>query len=474
MINGIDQAIGRRDFMKGAAASAASLACWRAWAAKNEVPSYYADYLAGVERKVRGLAKTCEAGFFFITDTHVKTNHRRSGLLIAELIRRTGLDRVLCGGDFVEAFGMNYPTDKAAVDFAVDTFTSQWAVPIREAGGRLYSAKGNHDFSVRHSPAPEDAANGFTYSGVEAKKILLGRWTERDVVTNPSDPSGCYYYTDDAKAKVRYIVADTTDSENPGNTAWGVIYGIHEAQLRWLAESAFGTVPDGYGVVVMHHIPVTTLVGTEGDRKRYAGLRTLLEEYRRRGKGTVEGVAYDFSKARGEIFMDLTGHFHAERQAFQSGVLHVTEPCDAAYMDYIYGSAPWCGELPAKKRGTVFEQTFGIVQIDRKRGIVHITRVGGGQDRAIHTVPRRLKVGESFRFSPRILKDAVKFGVYDCDRIGFKPNPANRYCRLVEYKNEFASVSADGTVCGRSAGEAMVVAMNDRFEKEILPVVIHG
>jgi hypothetical protein len=459
--------------MKGAVASAISLQYWRTFAAKNNVPSYYVNYLAGVESKVLKLAKTCETGFFFITDPHVKYNHRMSGLLMAELIRRTGLNRVLCGGDFVEAFGEKYPSDKAAVDFAINTFTSLWVRPLREVGGRLYCAKGNHDFTVRHSLKEKDADRGFTYSGIEARKILVDRWTERDVETNPSDPSGCYYYADDAKAKVRYIVADTTDSEIPGNTAWGVQYGIHEIQLRWLIESAFGTVPEGYGIVVMHHIPVTTIVGAEGERKRYTGLRTILEQYQCRGKGTVDGVRYDFSNARGEILLDLTGHFHAERQTFQNGILHVTEPCDAAYMDYVYGSAPWCGELPAKKRGTVFEQTFGIVQIDRVRKIVHITRVGGGQDRAIHLLPRRLEVGGSFRFSPCCLNGASKFGVYDCDKIKFKPNPASKYCKLIEYKNEFASVSPEGTVRGCKEGVAMVVAMNDFLEKEILPVVIH-
>jgi len=348
---------GRREFIKGAVAMVA-VARWRAWAGENGLPEYYGEHLAKVEAKVRALMKSCAGGFFFITDPHVKSNHCKSGLLIAELIRRTGLDLVLCGGDIVEAYGAGYPADKDAVDFAIDRFTSLWVKPVRAVGGRMYSAKGNHDFTVRHSMRPEDGNKGFTYSGAEARKIIIDGWTERDIVTNESDPNGCYYYLDDAKAKIRYIVADTTDSETAGNTGWGVHYGIHAVQLKWLAGVALKTVPQGFGVVVMHHIPTTTVVGNDGDRSRFAEFRGLLEAYQRRGRFAADGVEYVFSDARGEILVDLTGHHHAERQTFQNGVLHITEPCDAAYKDYVYGSTPWCGSLPEKKRGTVSEQTL--------------------------------------------------------------------------------------------------------------------
>ena len=33
-----------------------------------------------------------------------------------------------------------------------------------------------------------------------------------NTVTNPDDPEACYYYVDFPEKKIRYIVADTTDS----------------------------------------------------------------------------------------------------------------------------------------------------------------------------------------------------------------------------------------------------------------------
>ena len=443
----------RRGFIGGMTAAVA-LAEWKAWAAAEGLPEYYAGHLAAVTEKVRTLARECGDGFWFVTDPHVKSNHCKSGRIIAELIRRTGLRRVLCGGDLPEAFGDKYPLDKAAVDFAIDRFREHWVTPIRAAGGRLYSAKGNHDFTVRHSPAKEDATRGYTYSGAAARGFIVGEWTEKDIVTNPDDPVACYYYVDNPETRLRYVVADTTDSETSGDVAWGVRYGVHDVQLKWLEEKAFGTLPAGYDAVVMHHIPVTGVVGSEKDRQLFTNLRELLERFGDR------------------ILLDLTGHEHAERQTFQNGILHVTEPCDAAYGDYINGSAPWCGPLPRKAGGTIYEQTLDAVQIDRKRGLVHFTRVGGGQDRTIHLAATTVKVGDRLPFRATLVQDGVTFACYDGDGIQFKPNPNNRYNPFVEYKNEFATITSDGLLTAIRPGPVMVLARDGKLNKEIFPVTV--
>lgn len=434
--------------------------------------AYYESYLEAMAARIRANAVTCDVGFWFLTDPHVKTNHRQSGVVCADLIGRTGIRRVLCGGDLVEAFGKGYPTDRDAVDFAIGTFREQWVKPLRAADGMLYCAKGNHDFTVRHSMDTADGLRGFTYSGAEARRHIVESWTETDVTTNANDPSGCYYFFDDASAKIRFIVADTTDSERAGDVAWGVAYGVHDTQLAWLAETAFGTLPVGYDVVVMHHIPVVGVVGSEGDVQNFANLRDLLEGYQKRAVVRIGGRVFDFSRAQGRILLDLTGHMHAERQTFQSGILHVTEPCDAAYFDYILGSAPWCGNLPEKKGGTVYEQTFDAVQIAKSRKYVRFTRVGGGQDRVIHLEPRVVRVGETLRFEPSFFGGDTTFACYNGDRIGFRPNPGNRWNPFVVYGTDFAEISATGVLKARKPGLVMALAMDAHLNKEIFPVTV--
>ena len=463
----------RREFVVGCLSTAvAGEAFGHSCDVPSDVGAYYAAYLETVAARVRANAQTCDTGFWFLTDPHVKANHRKSGRLCADLIARTGLRRVLCGGDLPVAFADGHTTDKAAVDFACDTFRGGWVDPIRAAGGALYCAKGNHDFTIRHSADAADEHVGFTYPGATARRFIVGEWTQPDVVANPADPTGCYYYVDDARAKIRYVVADTTDTERAGDVPWGVAYGVHDTQLAWLAERALGTVPSGCDVVVMHHIPVAGVVGNADDVETFANLRDLLEGYQDRRVVRIGGRSFDFASAHGRILLDITGHHHAERQTFQNGILHVTEPCDAYYGNYINGSAPWCGDLPRKKGGTVYEQTFDAVQIERSRKYVRFTRVGGGQDRVIHLSPRIVRVGETVRFEPSFFAGPTTFGCYDGDCVSFPPNPQNRWSPLVAYKTTFAEISPTGVLTAHRPGPVMALAMDAHLNKEIFPVQV--
>lgn len=469
--------ISRRSFVSSlgvfAAASAMSRP-FRAFAALADdaaapLGTYWRAHLDAVAAKVNALAAETVDGFWFITDLHVSANRRQSGKAIAALAGKTKLDKTLCGGDLPEAFAAQFKTDKAGVDFAVDAYRLFWVDPIERVGVKVYTAKGNHDFTIRHDPT---SSEGHTYTGVEARAVVMGSKACRSVVTNPDDPEACYYYFDNPAAKVRYVVADTTDSINPRQKFWAVVYGMHRTQLLWLAEQAFATIPDGWCAVVMHHIPVTTCVANVAERKLFAPFRELMEAYQNRRTLTLCGRAFDFTQARGRILLDITGHYHAERQTFQNGILHVTEPCDAAYGDYINGSRPWCGDLPQKKGGTIYEQTFDAVQLDSAHDLVYFTRVGGGQDRAIHTKAVSVKTGATRTFAPTRLSGAVTWGCYDADRIVEKPNPRNKYSPFVAYANDVATISAAGVLTARKPGETMVVAMDAHLNKEIFPVTV--
>ena len=467
--------ISRRSFLSSlgvfAAASAMSRPM-RAIAAVAEnapLPDYWLPHVDAVAGKVRALARKTVDGFWFITDLHITANRRQSGKALVALAARTPLGKVLCGGDLPEAFAAKFKTDKAGVDYAVDLYRTVWTDPVEASGMMMYTAKGNHDFTIKHDA---QTAAGFTYSGVDARKIVMGSKGCAAAVTNADDPEACYYYFDNADAHIRYIVADTTDSITDSRPYWAVVSGMHDAQLLWLAEHAFAGIPAGWCAVVMHHIPVWGAVGSEGEAKLYAPFRLLMEAYQNRGTWTRAGRTFDFSGAQGRIFLDITGHHHAERQTYHNGILHVTEPCDAAYGDYIIGSAPWCGELPRKQGGTIYEQTFDAVQLDPANGLVYFTRVGGGQDRVIHAKPLSVAAGGTLKLDARMLSGPLTWGCHDADRISYTPNPKNRYVPLVSYHNDVATIAPDGTLTAKKPGEAMVLAMDARLDKEIFPVVV--
>ena len=438
----------RREFLKvGLAASAVSIADWWLFAAEEELPAYYGEHLAKVVARVGKLADSCADGFWFITDLHTPRNRLKSGPLLTRLVQMTPLRKVLSGGDLPEAFGGGGEKDKATVDRTIDVWRDVYVKPIETAGGTVYAAKGNHDFTVRSSAK---AQTGFTYSGLEAKRILTEGNGRRGAVTNPDDPEACYYYFDNPLAKLRYIVADTTDSVSD-RSYWAVAYGMHEKQLNWLETQAFGTLPDGWSAVVMHHIPVTGVVGSDEDVRNFAAFRNLLNKHHDR------------------ILLDLTGHHHCEMQTFQNGIWHVTNPCDAAYKDYINRSKPWCPNLPKKDAGTIYEQTFDAVQIDTAKKLIHFTRVGGGGNRTLHCCPINLSVRETRKFKTS-LSGKIVWGCYDADRVDNKPDPTNKWMKLAVYHNDIATISADGVLTALKPGESVVVAIAENGDKELFPV----
>ena len=458
-------ALTRRVFLRlGVAGAATTVADWRLWAMDEGLPDYYGEHLAKVAARIRVLSSKCDDAFFFITDLHVPSNRCVSGRILAKLVAETDVKKVLCGGDMPEAFG-----GKASIDRTVVAYREQWVNAVERAGGEFYPAKGNHDFTIKDSPT---AQNGFTYSGKAAHDILMDTVAVRaNAVTNTDDPEACYYYVDFPKVQVRYIVADTTDSVRTDRTYWAVQYGMGERQLDWLAEKALATIPAGWVALVMHHIPVTVIVsGESGNQKLFEPWRNILEAYQNRGKASVGGKAYDFADAKGRLLCSLTGHEHAERQTCQKWLWHITEPCDAAYSDYIVGSVPWCRNLPKKEKGTVYEQTFDAIHIDRRNNALHFTRIGGGGNRTCHLAALHAKVGEPLRIKAAKWMGDVAWGCYDADRVAKRRNPKNKYQHFCDYFNDVAEISADGVFTAKKSGESIVLATASNGDKELFAV----
>lgn len=459
----------RREFIGGIAALSA--VGWRKAALAAGYPAYYAERFAAAAARINALAPRCRGGFWFVTDLHISSNRLHSGELLAAFAKATPLRDVLCGGDLPEAFtGRRFATDRAAIEDVVRLYREKWVGPIRAAGGRVYTARGNHDFTICREP---DSKVGATFGGAESRRLVVDEFTERGVVTNADDPEGCYYYFDDAANGIRHVVADTTDSQQAGDTvAWGVRAGMHERQLKWLAGTALAGVPGGWGVLVMHHIPITGFVGNGGEEKTFADFRRLLESYQNRGTFECGGGRFDFGKAGGRILMDLTGHHHCERQTFRNGIVHCTQPCDVAYDDYLIGSRPRKWDLPKKTWNTVNEQTFDAVQFDASGEMAHFTRVGGGANREVHLKPLKVTVGGTLQLKTTCLTGDVRWLCHDGDRYTTKPNPESRWCPLIVTHEDFATVTDGGLLTAKAPGTVMAVAYLPDGTREIFPVVV--
>jgi len=464
--------LNRRDFLKSFAAFAASLAGTDIFAAGKdlkEIPAYYDAYLA---ERIAAINRNrmeggCDAGFFFITDLHAISNRRNSGLLIARLVKETGIRRVICGGDIPVAFGT--PDDlRKIVD---ELWPQHWREPIQNAGATLYQVKGNHDF---HITAPDKRAKhiGLQYSAEETAKILRLCNGNAAAVTDAENPTACYCYCDDAAERIRYVFADTSDAPCQRQEKVGVEGGhiqMSPRQLKWLATQAFGTVPAGYSVVAVQHVPLAPAVFSAGIGPTLMAFRELMEAYQARRSCVIAGETYDFAKrAGGDILVNLTGHHHSDRQSWYNGILHISESCDAAYLDSLRRT-PFSGKLPKKSAGTVYEQTFDCIQLNVKKGLLNVTRLGGGQDRSYHLKPVRVAAGKAVKVSPEIVREPVSWVSIDCDwaKTDHKASTPETYWK---FRHKHGKVASDGTFAAGTPGPALAAALDKDLRKEFFGI----
>ena len=443
--------------------------------ADGELPACYRPYLDGIARKVAAdAAKGADRGFVFLTDPHVMSNFGHSGFAIADIVRRTGLTRVIGGGDWSMAFcGTVDP--KTYIDETYARMNLLWRDPIEAVGGRFFTAKGNHDMIVW---SDRSRSNGYMYASAKTREMLMATKESAFVTVNPDEKSGLYFYHDDVEDRIRYIVADTSDgvleNDRAGRGGWGYGNFMRPDQLRWIGDVALGTVPAGYEVVVAHHIPLTPFTGIEREAAVLSDFRLILEAYQVRGRiNTKMAGMFDFSfRKGGDIVFDISGHTHSDEFAYYNGILHISEICDA-WNGESRTRTPFSGVLfksREERRGTVKEQGFDIVAFGKD--VVRTTRIGIGQDRVFHLKPTTLKIGDKIRLESAEYAD-VEWKCFDSwevkqDRTRKKPE------ELWTFFNRIAEISPDGVVTAKSPGWATALAIAPDFRKEIFGIKVEG
>lgn len=317
---------------------------------------YYPPYYDDMVRRVVGQFKEACAGirdplaFVFLTDVHIYKNGRYSVPLIHRICKETGISTVLCGGDFVWAYG----SKQMCLDQAI--LSLEYLDALR-SDLQVYIARGNHDVTIRRSA--EDAT-GYTMPYGQVSALFAAHTS---AVTDR--PSGkLYFYVDDESTKTRYVILDTSAHHKEEDCAWGIETGMEQAQLRWLCDKAL-RVAEGWSLVVLGHIPCIAAL-TAG----YLPLKPLADILSAYQNRTACDFG-DFSGERGKILLYLCGHSHKDNAAWEAGVLHVSTGCDSYCLD----------DGIARDVGTVNNVLFDIFLADLCSGAVQTFRVGAGKSR---------------------------------------------------------------------------------------------
>ena len=297
-----------------------------------DIPAYYYDnnYLDNRVKAINDAIAECSEGcetFFWITDIHWEPdlNTRKAPLLIKYIASKTGINKVLNGGDT----GNSEVICKNAI------------VQLKNAIGsnRVYSVNGNHEIND---------ASRYERPFLRVADELRGHCS--DIVYGDGDKS--YFYFDNNEDKVRYIGLSTFGLYL--NDEYESCYSTE--QLEWLRNTALNVL-NGWTIVIFTHALYNVKAATDKLYVSPTGANLFID-------------AIDNYKGDGTISCVLIGHSHRDRiHMGSSGVPYIISASDR--------HAPHQGDINViRTLGAISEQHFEVVIIDKGKKQIKLFSIG--------------------------------------------------------------------------------------------------
>lgn len=310
----------------------------------KDLPEMYNIYLDKRIETVKEAIKETEGNyecFFWITDIHweLDLNTRNAPAMIKYMAERTGIDKILNGGDTGNA------------DVICDNAISR----LRDAIGsdRVYTVTGNHEITD---------ASKYERPFKRVDSTLRGHC--RDLVYGDSDRS--YFYFDEPNKKMRYIGLSVFDVYKNG----GCGSALNAQQLAWFKDVALD-VGEEWTIVIFAHAMYAVINSTDELITTPAGAVDFIH-------------AIDSYNGMGEIACVLLGHTHRDRMLVgESGVPYIISACDR--------HATYHGDINVPREvGTLTEQHFEVVIIDKTHKKVRLLSIGASARDGINDDPGEL------------------------------------------------------------------------------------
>lgn len=293
------------------------------------LPKYYFsdNYITSKVNEINSIIKSCASNgdaFFFITDEHWELNARNSPMLVKYLHDKCNITRLFDGGDRYNGYD----------EYRVDCL-------LREAMGsdRVYPVVGNHEYLL--GGTNNDA---FATSFIHITDAVWG------------EQGKPYYFVDNNQQKIRYIMLQAFDEHQDGSV--GASIGYSDAELAWLQNTALN-VEHGWVIIIFTHSMLamndnTKTVGVPSGRFKMA--YDIINNYD--GEGTIACV--------------IMGHAHWDKKhTTSSGVQMIVTTCDK----YDLSREPGL-EQDTRTPGTISEQAFEVVVLDKQNRKITFVRIG--------------------------------------------------------------------------------------------------
>jgi hypothetical protein len=298
-----------------------------------DIPAYYFDndYLDSRVKAINDAIAECSGGsetFFWITDIHWEPdlNTRKAPLLIKYFASKTGINKILNGGDT----GNSQVICKNAI------------AQLKNAIGSnaVYSVNGNHEIND---------ASRYERPFLRVADELRGHCS--DIVYGDGDKS--YFYFDNNERKTRYV----------GLSTFGLYINddyescFTKKQLDWFRNTALN-VQEGWSIVIFTHSLYHVIGASNKSVLAISGASDFI-------------AAIDEYKGPGTIVCVLMGHSHRDRiHIGTSGVPYIITACDR--------SSPYNNDINVTRvPGTITEQHFETVIIDKDKRQIKLFSIGG-------------------------------------------------------------------------------------------------
>lgn len=297
--------------------------------------NYLPNKAAIINRLLRNAGDNGEA-FVFITDPHTEQKHNagQTPALLNYLCAQTSLSRAIVGGDVFIG-----PSDDYAQTMAT-AFTD----------GTVHYVMGNHEYD--RSTTDQQLVD--TYHVNKPEEI--------------GNINRHYYYVDSPDNKLRYVVLNGWE-EGTENVA----DDLATVQNEWLKTEAMN-VEDGWGILVFAHQFVNREWKGSSDRgfgTAWKPIAKTLLEYD--GKGEILAVFH------GHIHQDMIGRMRPDDNGNPvgddscGGIPLIGTAADKYHTNK--ETSPY-EMLIDREVGTITEQAFDVVVVDRANGQIHCVRIG--------------------------------------------------------------------------------------------------
>ena len=326
---------------------------------KYKIPAYYFEKEYLTDRVSTILEHNNDIGgngdqFIWITDMHLWCdtldrieNGMQSTKLINYLSDQTGIDKVFFGGDAISG---NTMPKKQAVGMM-----SEFVRYMSQIRADTYMIYGNHE---GNNPGNTEEQKENELKADECYALFCKKMESKYGSLSVRGD----YWIDNTTQNIRYFFLNCKSNST-----------IAEETEGWLGKQLM-EVPDGYTVVVLSHLGID--YSDSENAKISKGLQRiekLLDALNVGKMVTINGVSYDFTGKSVDVACVISGHIHRDCDLVtEGGIPVIATTCDRAARstssDLFY---------EVRKIGTIGEQAFDVVQIDKSKKKIYMTRIGG-------------------------------------------------------------------------------------------------